>query len=110
MTNLEKKIAAFKREAGDKEQYSVEQQRLYYVFTKARGKELHFALTDCEGVRLNVYVDPADEVQKILLKHYRGKKGTVTAREILNMFDVVRTGAKRFEDGKYIYQKRYVNR
>lgn len=110
MTNLEKKIAAFKREAGDKSQYTPEQQRLYYIFTKAKGKEIRFAVIDCEGIKLSVSVDPTDEVKKILLKHYRTDDGTVTAKEILNMFDVVRTGSKRFDKGKYIYQKRYVKR
>lgn len=108
MTNLEKKIAAFKREAGDKSQYTPEQQKIYSAFTKVNGAEVSVKVTDCEGVTMNVKLQASKEVRKILLKHYRGEKGTVSGREILNMFDVMRTGSKSFNDGNYVYRKRYV--
>lgn len=108
MTNVQRKIEAFKREAGAKDKYNTEQQKIYTAFTKENGKDITITLTDCEGVKLKVLLKSADEVQKILLKHYKGKKGTVTAKEILNMFDVVRTGKKQFNIGNYVYRKRYV--
>ena len=54
--------------------------------------------------------DPTEEVKKILLKHYQGKKGNVTAKEILNMFDVMRTGNKNFNQGNYVYTKKYTRK
>ena len=54
---------------------------------------------ECDGYK---------EVRKILLKHYRGENGTVSSKEILNMFDVMRTGSKSFNDGNYVYRKKYV--
>ena len=41
----------------------------------------------------------------ILLKHYRTSDGTVTANQILRMFDVVRTGSKRKSQGNVVYSK-----
>lgn len=106
-TSIEKKIEQFKKEAGPKEQYNTEQQKIYSAFAKTNGKSVRFDITDCEGIAIKITLDPATEVKKILLKHYQEPKGTVTAKDILQMFDVVRSGSKQFNKGNYVYQKRY---
>jgi len=108
--SIDKKIAQFKQEAGNKEQYNTEQQKIYSAFTKKNGSKITINVVDCEGVRIRVILNSSDEVRKILLKHYKGTKGTVTAKEILNMFDIVRSGSKNFNDGNYVYIKRYRRR
>ena len=110
MSNIQKKIELFKCEAGEKKQYNIEQQKIYSAFTKENGKSIRCAITDCEGKNLKVTLDPATEVRKILLKHYQEPNGLVTAKDILNMFDVVRTGTKRYEKGNYVYTKRFVRK
>ena len=98
---LSKKTAQFIAEVGDRE-LTQEQGRILYAFTKAK-KEVKFNITDCEGVDLKISIDPGHEVRKILLKHYNTKDGTVTAKDILKMFDVVRKGEKKFNAGNYVY-------
>ena len=110
MNNIREKIDIFKREAGEKERYNIEQQKIYSAFTKENGKSIRFAITDCKGKNLRVTLDPATEVRKILLKHYQEPTGTVTAKEILNMFDIVRTGTKKKEKGNYVYTKKFVRK
>lgn len=103
MTNLEKKIAAFKREAGSKEQYNVEQQKIYTAFTRKNGRPIRVEVIDCSGIKMKISLDSTTEVKKILLKHYKGKEGRVTADEILRMFDVVRYGHKKSNHGNFEY-------
>lgn len=79
-----------------------EQSKIFHTFTKAK-KEIKFDITDCEGVNLKVIIDPGHEVRKILIKHYNTRNGTVTAKDILRMFDVVRKGEKKFNQGNYVY-------
>lgn len=109
-TPIEKKIEQFKKEAGPKEQYNIEQQKIYSAFAKTGGKSVRFDIVDCEGVIIKITLAPGTEVRKILLKHYQEPKGTVTAKDILHMFDVVRTGSKLFNKGNYVYQKRYTRK
>lgn len=99
---LSKKIAQFIAEVGDPDKLTSEQGKILYAFTKAK-KAVKFDIADCEGINLKIYVDPGHEVKKILLKHYNTKDGTVTAKEILKMFDVVRKGEKKFNNGNYVY-------
>ena len=75
-----------------------------------RSSRRYTGVVDCEGVRIRVILNSSDEVRKILLKHYKETKGTVTAKDILNMFDVVRSGSKNFNEGNYVYVKRYRRR
>ena len=98
---LSKKIAQFIAEVGDRE-LTQEQGKILYAFTKAR-KTVKFDVTDCEGVNLKIVLDTTAEVKKILLKHYNTKDGTVTAKDILKMFDIVRKGEKKFNNGNYVY-------
>lgn len=109
-TPIEKKIEQFKKEAGPKEQYNIEQQKIYTAFTKNKGLPIRVDVVDCEGIHIKVAIDPTEEVKKILLKHYQEKKGNVTAKEILNMFDVMRTGNKNFNQGNYVYTKKYTRK
>ena len=110
MTLIQEKIRAFIKEAGPRERYDVEKQKIYSAFTKENGKDVGFSIVDCEGVNIKVKLESSKEVKKILLKHFQTDNGTVTAKDILNMFDVMRTGSKSFNNGNYVYSKRYVRR
>lgn len=103
--SIDKKIAQFKQEAGNKEQYNTEQQKIYSAFTKKNGSKTIINVVDCEGISIRVCLDSSTEIRKILLKHYKTRIGTVTAKDILNMFDVMRTGKKEFQSGNYTYIK-----
>lgn len=98
---LSTKIAQFIAEVGDRE-LTQEQGRILYAFTEAK-KDVKFNITDCEGIDLKISIDPGHEVRKILIKHYNTKDGTVTAKDILKMFDIVRKGEKKFSNGNYVY-------
>lgn len=104
MATIEDKIKQFKSEVGNKP-LSTEQAKIYNAFTKVNGKKVAVSVIDCEGVVLKVTLIPSKEVKKILLKHYRTSDGTVTANQILRMFDVVRTGSKRKSQGNVVYSK-----
>ena len=104
MATIEDKIKQFKSEVGNKT-LSKEQAKIYNAFTKVNGKKVAISVVDCEGVVLKVTLIPSKEVKKILLKHYRTSDGTVTANQILRMFDVVRTGSKRKSQGNVVYSK-----
>lgn len=98
---LAKKIEQFIEEVGSME-LTPEQNEIMIAFTKAK-KRKKFAVTDCEGINLRITIDPQHEARKILLKHYNTKDGAVTAKDILKMFDVVRKGEKKFNQGNYVY-------
>ena len=111
MTNtvdiLQDKIELFKNEIGTRK-LNIEQQKIYSAFTKKSGSKIYVSVTDCEGIRLKITLESQAEVKKILLKHYNGTTGTVTAWEILNMFNVVRYGSKNYSDGKYVYSRIFI--
>ena len=106
-TPIEKKIRQFKAEVCDRE-LTTEQAKIYAAFTKTNGKTINVHVTDCEGVNLKIALDSSTEVKKILLKHYKTSDGTVTALQILNMFDLVRKGKKYFSQGNYVYSVKKV--
>lgn len=110
IAEIDAKIALFIKEAGDKSKYNVEQQKIYTAFTRKTGKPINFKITDCEGVDYNVSLDSTKEVKKILCKHYKEKDGTVLIADILNMFDVIRTGAKNYNHGNIVYTKKYTRK
>ncbi len=89
MTNLEKKIVAFIREAGDKSKYTPEQQKIYTAFTKTSGSKIYLRVTDKFNVSYKLYMPTGYYLEKIMTKHYQGAKGMVTAFEILNLLDVI---------------------
>ena len=109
MTNLEKKIVAFIREAGDKSKYTPEQQKIYTAFTKTSGSKIYLRVTDKFNVSYKLYMPTGYYLEKIMTKHYQGAKGMVTAFEILNLLDVIRTGDKYrdIDTGHWVYYKRY---
>ena len=104
---LNAKIALFIKEAGDKSKYNEEQQKIYTAFTKTNGKPIRFQVVDCEGIILNVSIDPKTEVAKILNKHFYESNGMVKTEHILKMFDVMRSGVKSYNKGNYVYRKRF---
>lgn len=101
-----KKIEDFKNEIGEMV-LNEEQKKIYDAFTKVQGRKIYVTVCDSENTILKILLESQTEVKKILLKHYKGSKGIVTASEILNMFDVVRTGDKYFNLGNYVYTKVY---
>lgn len=101
---LEQRIAQFKEEIGSRP-LNEEQKKIFAAFTKVNGSKIYVHAVDCEGVVLKVLLESSGEVKKILLKHYKGTEGTVSANDILNMFHVVRTGDKQFSSGNYVYTK-----
>lgn len=100
---LSKRIEEFIEEVGVME-LTPEQGKIFYAFTRSK-KDVNFEVTDCEGVNLKITLDPQQEVRKILLKHYNTNNGTVTAKDILKMFDIVRKGEKKFNNGNYVYSQ-----
>lgn len=100
---LTAKIAAFKKEVGDRA-LSVEQRKIFAAFTKEKGSKIYFQVKDCEGVALRIQL-VSSATNKIMQKHYKTTNGTVTANDILNMFDVVRSGDKYFSNENYVYAK-----
>ena len=100
---LSKRIEQFIEEVGVME-LTPEQGKIFYAFTRSK-KDVNFDVTDCEGVNLKITLDPRQEVRKILLKHYNTNNGTVTAKDILKMFDIVRKGEKKFNNGNYVYSQ-----
>lgn len=101
---IEDKIKQFKAEVGSRA-LTPEQGKLYYAFTKKNGKDVKINVVDSYGVALRVTVESSKEVRKILTKHYRTGNGTVTAMQILNMFDTVRSGEKYSSQGNTVYRK-----
>ena len=95
---LSKRIEEFIEEVGVME-LTPEQGKIFYAFTRSK-KDVN-----CEGVNLKITLDPQQEVRKILLKHYNTNNGTVTAKDILKMFDIVRKGEKKFNNGNYVYSQ-----
>lgn len=101
---IESRISSFIREL-ESSSLNTEQRKIYNAFTKNGGSKVSVSVVDCEGVRMKVSLSPTEEVRKILTKHYKTTDGTVTAKEIVNMFDIVRTGSKYFSQGNYVYWK-----
>ena len=109
MDDIKTKIELFKKEAEKIANRSNEQNKILYAFTHMNAKT-RFMVTDCEGKQLNILIDSTTEVRKILLKHYKTYSGTVTAKEILSMLNIIRYGSKHYNKGNYAYIKRsFVN-
>ena len=62
-------------------------------------------VTDGYGCKYKIMLESSKEVRKILLRHYRTNDGTVTAYQILTMFDTLRTGTKYTSMGNIVYKK-----
>ena len=99
---IAKKTEDFKKEINI-EKLNEEQQRIYNAFVFRRAKPYHFAVTDAYGntIRFLLYTNKTDEgVLHILEKHYNGSVGMVTAKEIVNLCDVIRYGEIDSRTGK----------
>ena len=108
MALIDEKIALFKAEVGDRE-LNEEQSKVFNAFSKKNGSVVKVHVVDCEGICLKVSLDSSAEIRKVLSKHYRTTDGTVTALQILNMFDTVRTGYKYFSNGNVVYEKSWMD-
>ena len=104
MSLIDDRIAQFRAEVGDRE-LTEEQRKIFNAFTKKNGSLVRIHIVDVEGVSLRVSMDSSAEVKKVLTKHYCTPDGTVTAVQILDMFDTVRTGRKYMSMGNIIYEK-----
>lgn len=98
---LSHRISQFVAEVGDKE-LTEEQAKIFHAFTKVNGSKIYFQVEDCENVMLRICVSKSEK-NKILLKHYCTNIGTITANDILEMFDIIRKGEKNFNNGNYVY-------
>lgn len=98
------KIEQFRKEIGNRP-LNEEQQKIYSAFTKENGSRIYCSVTDGYGCSYKVFLESSKEIKKILIKHYRTNDGTVTALQILNMFDTVRTGTKYTSQGNVVYKK-----
>ena len=109
MTLIEQKIQQFIAEAGDKSKYTPEQQKIYAAFTKTSGSKIYFRVTDKFGYTYKLYMPTGAYLNKIMTKHYQSHIGTITAFEILNLLDIIRTGDKYkdYDTGHWVYHKKY---
>ena len=92
MALIDEKIAQFKSEIGDMKM-SEEQQIVFDLFCRTKGKPKRINTSDKDGAKVSflVHSDKYSEgSQHVMLKHYRGKVGHVTAFEIIDMLDVVK--------------------
>ena len=111
MSLIQEKIKQFKK---DLKGYPMDerQKRLYKSFIRTSGNPSSFSAIDKEGkiVKFKLRSDSTTEgTQHILLKHYRGFIGKVTAIEIISMFEVIEKGNKA-KDSKsitYTMKKNY---
>ncbi len=102
---VDEKIRQFKAEVGNR-QLNPEQAKVYHAFTKKNGKDVYVHVADCDGVVLKITLESSKEVRKILLRHYKTNNGTVTAIQILNMFNVVRYASRKYDSqGNTVYER-----
>lgn len=100
---IEDKTKCFKQEI-EYSKLNDEQKRIYNAFVYKRSKPYHFSVTDFYGntVRFILYTNKKDDgVLHILSRHYKGNIGTVTAKEIVNICNVIRCGVM-ISNGKNI--------
>ena len=105
---IESKTEAFKKEV-DYVGLNDEQKRVYNAFVFRRAKPYRFEVVDGYGntVRFMLYTNKNDEgVLHIMNKHYKGVAGPVTAREIVNLCDVVRRGRVTSDGNSITYTLR----
>ena len=105
MPTIQQKIEQFKAEIGTR-QLNVEQQRVYNAFVYRRVKPYKFVVNDRYGntIRFTLYTNKtSDGVVHILMKHYRGEIGCVTAWEVLNFCDIIRNGELKTSNSGLTY-------
>lgn len=92
--DISRKTEYFKKEV-DYNRLNEEQKRLYNAFVFRRQKPYRFSVDDSYGntVRFILYTNKRDDgVLHIMNKHYKGVEGSVTAKEIIGICDVIRRG------------------
>lgn len=92
--DLSRKTEYFKKEV-DYNRLNEEQKRLYNAFVFRRQKPYRFSVNDSyrNTVRFLLYTNKRDEgVIHIMNKHYKGSVGMVTAKEIIDICNVIRYG------------------
>lgn len=83
-----------------------ENKRVYNAFVYRRAKPYKFEIVDKYNntIRFVLCTNKLDDgVLHILLKHYQGNVGKVSAYEILNFCDVIRKGEVNVNDNNMIY-------
>ena len=93
-TDLDKITQNFINEIGDI-QLNEEQRRIYNAFVYRRRKPYKFSVTDKYDNTIR-FILPTNNTREgvvhILIKHYNGMLGKVSANEILNFVDIIRNG------------------
>lgn len=110
MATIDDKIRQFKAEVGNR-QLNAEQAKVYNAFTKTKGSATFINVTDKNGKKVRIKIDSTKRTtgsQKILMRHYNTNVGRVTAWEILNLCNVVKTGEPHPSGIYIIYKKQFV--
>ena len=104
--NLERITHNFITEVGDT-QLNDEQKRIYNAFVYRRRKPYKFSVVDKYGNTIRFILPTSNKregVVHILMKHYNGKVGQVTASEILCFLEVIRKGNLTAENNTMTYK------
>ena len=104
--NLERITQNFITEVEDI-QLSDEQKRIYNAFVYRRRKPYKFSVVDKYGNTIRFILptnNKREGVVHILLKHYNGNVGHVTASEILNFLEIIRKGNLTAENNTMTYK------
>lgn len=111
MSLIQEKIKQFKK---DLKGYPMDerQKRLYKSFIRTNGHPTLFSTIDKYGdvVKFKLQSDSTTEgTQHILLKHYNGIVGRVTAIEIISLFNVIEKGEKHngIKHTTYTLERKY---
>lgn len=92
--SIKEKISIFKKETKDL-LLNNEQQRIYNAFVYQTVKPINFRVTDRYGniIHFTLYTNKRDDgVIHILERHYKEKRGEITAIEILDFCNIIRFG------------------
>lgn len=104
MALIDDKIKQFKLEVGDAVLSDI-QKKIFDIFVRKSGNAVPFTVIDKLGnkVRFFVYTNRISEgTQHILLKHFHGKEGSVSAFDILSICDTIKFGDMVVNDNKHI--------
>ena len=83
-----------------------ENKRIFNAFVYKRSKPYKFEIIDkySNTIRFVLCTNKLDDgVLHILLKHYQGKIGSVSATEILNLCEVIRNGEISVKENTMVY-------
>ena len=103
--SIKEKISIFKEETKSLS-LNNEQQRIYNAFVYQDVKPINFRVTDKYGsiIHFTLYTNKRDDgVIHILKRHYKEKRGEITAIEILNFCDIIRLGELEADKRTMVY-------